>query len=92
MPFTSVAVHVIVVVPTGYGAFRGWLSLRVPTMVPTAQLSVAVAVPGFTVAEQEFGSALVVMLAGGVTTGTVLSMTVTFCVSMPTLPLVSVAV
>ena len=46
----SVAFQVMVVVPTGYGALSASESLRVPLTV-TAQLSVAVAVPGFTTAE-----------------------------------------
>ena len=41
-----------------------------------SQLSVAVAVPGLTVAEQVPGSLLVVMLAGQVITGGVVSLTV----------------
>jgi len=52
LPEWSMAVHVIVVVPFGYGALNDWLSLRVPLMVGLlSQLSVAVAVPGFTIAE-----------------------------------------
>ncbi len=73
----SLAVQVIVVVPFGYGAFSGWLSLLVPVMVGLlSQLSVAVAVPGFTVAEHEPGSLLVVMLAGQLIVGGVWSATV----------------
>src|SRR3954453_1620076 len=46
-----VAVQVIVVVPTGYGAVRAWPSLRTPdTGSDGVQLSEAVAVPGSRVA------------------------------------------
>lgn len=48
LPAASVAVQVIVVVPTGYGAVNAALSLRCPAGVTDEQLSVAVAVPGFT--------------------------------------------
>ena len=51
-----------------------------------SQLSVAVAVPGLTVAEHEPGSLLVVMLAGQVITGGVVSLTVnvmSFVVVLP---------
>ena len=51
-----------------------------------SQLSVAVAVPGLTVAEQVPGSLLVVMLAGQVITGGVVSLTVnvmSFVVVLP---------
>jgi hypothetical protein len=44
----SIAVQVTVVVPTGYTAFNAALSLRTPAILATAQLSVAVAVPMFT--------------------------------------------
>ena len=51
LPEASVAVQVIVVVPTGYGELNDWLSLRVPvTLGLLSQLSVAVAVPGLTIA------------------------------------------
>src|SRR6266851_1557353 len=87
LPEASVAVQVIVVVPFGYGAFKGWLSLRVPTTVGLlSQLSVAVAVPGFTTAEHRPGSVLVVMLAGQLIVGAVVSLTVnvtSFCVVLP---------
>src|SRR6266568_1370898 len=67
----------MVVVPFGYGALNGWLSLRVPTTVGLlSQLSVAVAVPGFTTAEHIPGSVLVVMLAGQLIIGGVVSTTV----------------
>src|SRR5258706_6507463 len=49
LPASSVAVHVIVVVPLGYVAVNCSPSLRVPVMVGVlSQLSVAVAVPGDT--------------------------------------------
>src|SRR5947207_1025742 len=69
----SVAVHVIVVVvPAGYGASNACPSLRVPVTVGLlSQLSVAVAVPGLTVAEHWPASLLVVILAGQVIVGAV---------------------
>src|SRR6476620_8945898 len=67
----------MVVVPFGYNAFSGWLSLRVPTIVGVvSQLSVAVAVPGLTVAEHEPEAVFVVMFPGQVITGAVVSLTV----------------
>ena len=56
----------------------------------TANISVAVAVPMDTVVCAPVASA--VTSAGGVTTGTVVSTTVMFCVAVPVLPAVSVAV
>src|SRR5437899_242465 len=83
----SVAVQVMVVVPFGYSAIRGWLSLRVPLMVGLmSQLSVAVAVPVTTNAAQMPGSVLVVMLDGQVIVGGVVSLTVnvtSFVVVLP---------
>src|SRR4029077_13306402 len=61
----SVAVHVIVVVPRGYGAASGWLSLRTPATVTLLQLSEAVGVPTETVDEHEVS----VMFAGAVIVG-----------------------
>jgi hypothetical protein len=84
---SSVAVQVIVVVPLGYGAFSGWLSLRVPLIVGVlSQLSVAVAVPGLTVAEHSPGSVLLVMLAGQLIAGGVWSATVKVVVVVVVLP------
>src|ERR1043165_2741404 len=73
----SLAVQVMVVVPTGYGAFKGWLSLRTPVMVTPGQLSLPVAVPGLTFALQELAGALTVWSGGTLKVGGVLSMTVT---------------
>src|SRR6266404_7751432 len=91
LPEASVAVQVMVVVPFGYDAFNGWLSLRVPVTVGlVSQLSVAVAVPGLTAAEHVPGSVLVVMLAGQVIAGAVVSWTVnvtSFVVVLPAPPL-----
>src|SRR5438876_7962926 len=77
----------MVVVPTGYGELNDWLSLRVPvTLGLLSQLSVAVAVPGFTIAEHWPGSLLVVMLAGQVITGAVVSLTVNVTSFVEVLP------
>jgi hypothetical protein len=64
----------------------------VPVTVGLPQLSVAVAVPGLTVAEHWPGSLPVVMLAGQVMTGFSVSFTVTVCVHDELLPEPSVAV
>jgi hypothetical protein len=48
LPEGSVAVHVIVVVPSGYGSVKGCPSLRLAVTVALPQLSEAVAVPGLT--------------------------------------------
>jgi len=77
LPVASVAFQVMVVVPTGYGAFNACPSLRVPPVVTPAQLSVAVGVPGFTAAEHRPGSFGTVMLLGQVITGGSVSLTVT---------------
>src|ERR1043165_3765070 len=77
-----VGVQVIVVTPTGYGAFSGWLSLRVPVTVTPGQLSLAVAVPGLTFALHELAGALTVWLGGTFRVGGVLSMTVTVCMAL----------
>src|SRR5215471_1923220 len=89
----SLAVQVITVVPNAYGAFNGWLSLRNPDTVVGPQLSVAVASPGFTLAEHWPGILPgVVMFAGQLMTGGVLSTTVITCVALAVLPPASVAV
>src|ERR1043166_4308391 len=83
----------MVVVPIGYGALSACPSLRVPTTVIPAQLSVAVGDPGSTLANGEFGMLpFVVMLAGHVIVGAVLSTTVTVAVHWPEAPNVSVTV
>src|SRR6266496_698690 len=77
----------MVVVPTGYGAFNGWLSLRVPLMVGLlSQLSVAVAVPTLTTAEHRPASLVVVMLAGQLIIGAVVSLTVNVMCAVAVLP------
>src|SRR5258708_6106820 len=87
LPCASFAVQVIVVVPMGYVALSGCASPRTPVTVPPGQLSVAVAVPRSTVPlHSAFTS------AGGVTTGTVLSTTVTFWFADEVLPWPSFAV
>src|SRR3954469_19302123 len=88
----SVAFHVMVVVPTGYGALSGWLSLRVPVMVTPGQLSLPVAVPGLTLALHELAGALTVWLGGTLSVGTVLSVTVTLCIAFLVWPWPSFAV
>src|SRR5882672_72617 len=92
LPDVSVALKMIIVVPTGYGAFKDCPSLRVPTIESTAQLSVAVAAPGLTVAEHRPGSLPTVMLAGQVITGFSLSLTVTLKLQVSVAPTESVAV
>src|ERR1700752_4708457 len=87
LPESSVALQVIIVVPFGYGALSGWPSLRVPTMVGVlSQLSVAVAVPGLTVAEHVPGSLPVVMFPGQVIAGAVVSLTVNVTSLVAVLP------
>src|SRR5215471_16371976 len=89
----SLAVQVITVVPSAYGAFNGWLSLRNPDTVVGPQLSVAVASPGFTLAEHCPGILPgAVMFDGQMMTGGVLSTTVITCVALAVLPPASVAV
>src|ERR1044071_1913679 len=92
-PPASVAVWVMVVVPNGYGASSAFPSLRVPETVGPEQLSVAVGVPGSTLAAGSSGMLpFVVMLGGQVIIGGVLSTTVTVPVHRPEAPKLSVAV
>ena len=92
-PDASVAVHVIVVVPIGYGSLSGnGPSLREPETVTKPELSVAVAVPGSTVAVARPGSVETDTFAGACTTGGSVSRTVTVCVAVAVLPAASVAV
>jgi hypothetical protein len=77
----------MVVVPFGYSATNGWASLRVPVMVGVlSQLSVAVAVPVTTTAEQVPGKVLVLTLLGHVITGAVVSLTVNVMSLVEVLP------
>ena len=46
----SFAVQMMIVIPTGYGAFNAFPSLRVPETVTLPESSEAAGVPGFTVA------------------------------------------
>ena len=78
--------------PFGKGAVNGCESLRLAVTVVLPQLSVAVAVPGFTFVEHEPGTAVMVMSAGQVITGAVVSLTVKTTVSLLLLPASSVAV
>src|SRR5204862_3718418 len=81
-PDPSVALQVMVVTPTGYGALSGCPSLRVPVVARLPeQLSTAVALPGLTVAEQKPASLPATTLAGQEIVGGVTSMTVTFAVA-----------
>ena len=66
LPALSVAVQVMVVVPTGNGSVND--RLGVATTVPS-QLSVAVATPGDTLAAQVPGATLTVMFVGQVIVG-----------------------
>ena len=77
LPCASVAVQVMVVTPTGYGAFSARPSLRTAFTVAFGQLSPAVAVPGFTEAEHWPGSLLTLMFGGALTVGISVSLTVT---------------
>jgi hypothetical protein len=95
LPAASVAVHVIVVTPTGYGASSARSSLRLPvTLTWPGQLSVAVASPGSTVAAQVVAAVPVsaITFGGHVMTGGVVSATVTVCVQLAMLPAASAAV
>jgi hypothetical protein len=47
-PELSVAVQIIVVMPTGYGSVRGLPSLRLPLTLTLPQLSEAAGLPGLT--------------------------------------------
>ena len=85
MPLASVAVHVTVVVPNGKPAAGASL-----VTVTGPNRSFAVAVPIATVLSTPLAST--VTSAGTVSTGTVVSCTVTFWVAVDTLPLASVAV
>ena len=93
LPELSVAVQVICTVPTGYGSVMGLLSLRLGTAATVlSQLSVAVATPTFTLAEQSPGKLTVVTLFGQVMLGASVSFTVTVWVQDELLPEPSVAV
>ena len=67
----------MVVLPKGYTAVRALLSLRVLVMVTAEQLSVAVAVPGLTIAVHRPLVVLAVIFAGQLITGLTVSFTVT---------------
>ncbi len=88
----SVAVQVMIVWPTGYGALRACPSLRAPVTVTPGQLSVAVATPGLTDAVGFPGSVTVDTFGGGTTRGSSWSPTVTNCVADAVVPDASVAV
>src|SRR3989442_8428933 len=81
LPALFVAVHVIVVVPTGYGSLNARSSLRCEVTV--TPLPVVVGCPGSTVASQLL-SAVAVLLGGQVIVGTSgLSVTVIVKVQLP---------
>src|SRR5882762_6963263 len=83
----------MVVVPPGYVSVKGLPSLRVPVIVGwLSQLSVAVAAPGTTCAAQVPGSVPVVILAGQLIVGGVVSLTVNVVVHELLFPEPSVAV
>lgn len=87
LPAASVAVQVIVVVPTGNGSVIGLLSLRVGVGITVpSQLSVAVATPGETLALQVPGKIGSSILAGQVIAGAVVSLTVNVVVAVDELP------
>src|SRR5687767_531656 len=82
----------IIVVPTGYGAVNCRPSLRTPDTVTPGQLSVALATPGFTVAEHNPGVLPTVIFIGQVIVGAWVSLTVTEKLQVAWLPPTSVAV
>ena len=87
LPFTSVTVHVTVVVPTGYedGALF--------VVDATPQLSLVDGVPNATpLAAHDPASADAETFAGQVITGACVSVTVTVCVQLAVLPFTSVTV
>jgi hypothetical protein len=87
LPALSVAVHVMVVLPTGNGSVIGLLSLRLGTGVTVpSQLSVAVATPGDTLALQVPGMFGNEISAGQVIVGAVVSFTVKVVVAVDVLP------
>ena len=88
---TSVAVHVIVVVPPGNGAERLAPSLRFPASVTPGTLSVAVVPSEPTTAEHRPGSVRTVTSAPTAMTGGSRSSVVTVCVAVCAFPLESVA-
>jgi len=96
LPEASVAVQVTVVVPTGKGwpGVTTWLFWFLQTMVTPGQLSDAVTVKltGELVAIGHEAAAAVVMSAGQVITGGVLSVTVTVNVQLGPAVLVQVTV
>jgi hypothetical protein len=92
-PQESVAVQVIVVVPCGYGAPSGWLSLRTPfTVTGPPQLSLTVGLPGLTMAVHPPAAAITETADGQAMVGGVVSFTVIVCVQVALLPQESDAV
>lgn len=87
----SVAVHVMVVVPRGYGSLRFCPSLRTPATDTLLQLSDVVGDPTETFAVHD-GPAVTVMFAGAEIVGGVESTTVTVWVALALLPCPSLAV
>ena len=89
----SVAVHVIVVEPTGYKAVKLWPSLRVPRTDRIPQLSVAVGATGFKFAPHDPGTlSTTFMFAGHEIVGGRSSITVKLVVQVLELFAASVAV
>src|SRR6478672_13370087 len=89
----SMAFQVIRVVPTGYGLVSGRPSPRTPAPTVTpGQLSLAVAVPGFSTAEQRPGSFFAETSAGQPIVGGWRSRTVTLKLQVAGLPAASRAV
>src|SRR5436853_7138559 len=93
-PQASVAVQVMVVVPVGYGAESGWLSLRMPVTVGGGlQLSLAAGALGVAwAAVQPPASATTVTAPEQLMVGGVVSFTVIVWVQLELLPHSSVAV
>src|SRR5689334_22262709 len=92
LPAASVAVHVRVVVPTGYGSVNAFPSPRWPITMTPGQLSVATAGVTGTMAEHCPASVPVVMSAGHWIRGCSVSFTLILNVHVRRLPALSTAV
>ncbi len=91
-PQRSVAVHVIVVTPHGYGSDSGCPSLRTPlTTGAASHPSVAAGVSATTTAEQSPGSLHASMSRGALMDGGVRSTTVKVCTCVSSFPQSSLA-
>jgi hypothetical protein len=91
-PAASSAIHVMMVVPTGYGSASGFPSERVPVTPFSVQLSPADGTVTSTSALQKPNWLLTWIPAGHPISGAIRSSTVTFCVHEDVRPAESVAV